>query len=269
MHDDWKKQKFKFLTKKNTMKEIMLHQLLAFESDEVNRAKKVLEEAKDTFSTKQIHFDGKYRTYHPDSDDGDMVDNEYKDIVTTVEKKVAYVSRMVSKAMDVVLTKEETNASGTARAELVVDGICFGSFSATSLLYLEKTLSEIRRVYEAMPTLQPGKTWIFNKDLDIYETPQSITYRNIKEIVPIILTPATDKFPANVKEGSRNVKVGEYHEIERSGRVYPRVKSDVLERIDSLIKEVKSTREKANSVQVKQVNVAEQIFSLINEPLKK
>jgi hypothetical protein len=36
---------------------LLLHQLLAFEQDEVNRSKKVLEEAKDTFGTKQSGAD--------------------------------------------------------------------------------------------------------------------------------------------------------------------------------------------------------------------
>ena len=248
---------------------VLLHQLLAFENDEVNRGKKVLEEAKDTFTNKQSHFDGHERTYHPDSDEGDRVDDEYKDIVTTVADKIFYVSKIVSKSIDIVLSKEETNASGIVKAELIVSGNSFGTFSATALLHLEKVMLELRRIYDAIPTLVPGKSWSFNTDLGVYETPQSTTYRNIKELVPLILAPATDKHPAQVKETTTTRKVGEYHETNRSGRIYPKVKSAVLERIDEFIKEIKSTREKANSVQVVDINIAAQIFAYINNPLLK
>jgi len=246
---------------------IMLHQLLAFEQDEVNRTKKVVEEAKDTFTTKQSHFDGHERTYHPDAEDSDRVDNEYKEVVTTVKSKLEYVSKLFAKSVNVVLSKEETNASGNARAELIVEGTNFGSLSATSLLYLEKSLTELRKLYEGVPTLVPGKVWHFNPDLDIYETDQSVTYRNIKEIVPVILYPATDKHPAQVKETTQSKKVGEYHETHRSGRVFPKVKSALLDRIDSLIREVKLTREKANTTVISEVTLAEQLFKFINEPL--
>lgn len=248
---------------------LLLHQLLAFEQDEVNRTRKVLEEAKDTFSTKQSHFDGHERTYHPDSSDGDMIDNEYKEVVTTVKQKVDYVSKTVIKSMNVVLSKEETNASGAAKAELIIGETSFGFLSATSLLYLEKALAELRRLYESLPTLTPGRLWHFNNDLGVYETEQTVTYRNIKEVVPLILAPATDKHPAQVKETSQTKKVGEYHETHRSGRIYPKVKSEVLDRIDTLIKAVKLTRERANTAAVKEVNVAELLFNYVNEPLRR
>jgi hypothetical protein len=243
--------------------------LLAFEQDEVNRSKKVLEEAKDTFGTKQSHFDGHERTYHPDSADGDMIDNEYKEVVTTVKQKVDYVSKMLIKSINVVLSKEETNASGAAHADLIVGEENFGSLSATALLYLEKSLAEIRRIYEGLPTLVPGKSWHYNTDLQLYETEQTVTYRNIKEIVPLMLAPATDKHPAQVKETSQTKKVGEYHETHRSGRIFPKVKSEVLDRIDSLIKAVKLTRERANTAEVKEIKLAEQLFNYINEPLRR
>lgn len=248
-------------------KEVLLHQLLAFEGDEVNKGRKVLSDVKNTFISKPNHFDGHSRTYHPDSDDTDRVDDEFTQIVTTVQEQLNMINEKVAKTFDTVLTKETTNSSNTAKAELIVEGESFGELSATSLLYLEKAISELRKVYETIPVLPPGKVWQYNSDTGVYETEQAVTFRNVKEIVPVVLYEATKEHPAQVKESSRNIKVGEYHEIKRSGRIFQKKKQELLDRLDILIKEIKCAREKANSIPVVEMNIGKKIFNFINKPV--
>jgi hypothetical protein len=247
------------------MKELLLHQLLAFESAEVSKSKKAVEELKNAFANKQIQFDGHSRVYVPDNENYDRVDNEYREVVSTVNEKLSAFSKVMAQAMDTVLAKEETNSSGTAKAELIVDGVNFGEFAATSLLYLEKVLLEVKKVLESILTLHSGIAWNFNSDTGLYQTDKTVTYRNLKEIVPIVLYEATKEHPAQVKESSRTVKVGEYHENHFSGRIFQKKKNEILDRMDLLIKEVKSAREKANAVPVKEVHVANKILKFIME----
>ena len=245
------------------MKELLLHQLLAFESTEVSKSKKAIDDLKNNFTNNQTQFDGHSRVYLPDNESYDRVDNEYREVVSSVGDKLNSFSTIVTKAINTVLSKEQTNSSGTAKAELIVNGKNFGEFAATSLLHLEKVLVEIKKAFEAIPTLHSGKSWTHNSDTGLYQTEKAVTYRNLKEIVPIVLYEATDKHPAQVKESTRMVKVGEYHENHFSGRIFQKRKNEILDRIDLLIKEVKCSREKANSVPVKNVKIAEEIFNFI------
>lgn len=239
-----------------------LHQIIACENDVVKQAESVRNETETTFLKKQEHFDGLRKDYSAKSDDEEQIPPEVKEVVTTVADKLSHTEKFMIKAINLTLSKEETNSSGNAKAELVVDGTTFGTFSATSLLALEKKLVSLRKLYEEIPTLDPSRTWDKSDIDNIFQT-KELKYRTAKKVRAMTLAPATDKHPAQVQLVNEDVQVGTYNTTYYSGKIRPKLKSEYLERIDNLLVEVKKAREKANQVDVVDVTVASKIFDYI------
>jgi hypothetical protein len=244
-----------------------LHQLLAVESDLAQQSRAIAEETVTTFTKKADHFDGLQKVYLPDDDAGEKIPPEIKEVVTTVQEKLDYSMKSMTKAINATLSKEETNSSGKARANLSVDGVEFGSLSATAFIALERYLEKIRDTYKNIPTLDPTTSWSKNDSTGklLYESKEDVKYRYVKKIVPILLSPATDKHPAQVQTVTNDVQVGKYLTVYRSGRLSPTEKSNLLEKIDTLILAVKVAREKANQAEVINTDIGNKIFDFIHK----
>lgn len=246
-----------------------LHQLLAVESDLRSKAAKILVETKTTFLKKQEHFDGFVRSYEPFevSDEKKMtqIAPEIKGVVTTVDSKLRYTQASLTQAIDAQLSKEETNASGTAKAVLEIGGISFGEFSAPSLLALEGILVRVRDVYNTIPTLDPVKNWGEDgSQKNIFVTSDYETFRTEKTPRVITLAPATEQHPAQTQLMNVDQQVGKFTVRYSSGRITPKQKSDYLGRIDILIIAVKKARSKANQAGVVGIKVGNKLFSFID-----
>ena len=243
-----------------------LHQLLAVEGDLNQQSKNILEETTSALSKKQDLFDGLLKTYISSEDNGEQIPPESKEIVTTVAEKLDYAKTAVIKAIDATISKEETNASGSAKAELKVDGVDFGVLSATSLIALEKFLVRIRESYKMIPTLDPSRSWKKDSTVDraVYVSPVETKFRSVKKQKVITLAPETDKHPAQVQLVQDDVQVGKYETTYSSGRLQPIQKSNLLNKIDNLILAVKQAREAANQVDTINVKLGHKIFDDIN-----
>lgn len=244
----------------------MLHQLIAVEPDLAQQSRAIMDETVNTFTKKAEHFDGVQKIYKPYDDGGEQIPDEIKEVVTTVQEKLDYAKKIVVKSLDATISKEETNASNTARANLTVDGVNFGDFAATSFIALERSLERIRDEYKAIPTLDPTKSWKKGDSTGkvLYETPVEVKFRAIKTKVPLVLAQATEKFPAQVQVLDSDKQVGRYETIYRSGKITPTEKSELLERIDNLILAVKRAREKANQVEVVNTKIGDKLFDYIH-----
>jgi hypothetical protein len=242
-----------------------LHQLLAVSTDLDQQARAIMEETVNTFTKKAEHFDGIKKVYSPYDDAGEKLPPEIKEVVTTVGEKLSYAKESVIKAMDVTLSKEETNSSGEAKAELIVDGLSFGTFSATSFIALERYLEKIRDEYKAIPTLDPTRRWTkeTSSGRDLREAIE-VKYRSEKKARPLVLSPATMQHPAQVQLVTDEIQVGKYDTTYSSGRMTPLEKSNLLAKLDTLIIEVKKAREIANQAKVKEVEIGEKIFNFIH-----
>jgi hypothetical protein len=244
-----------------------LHQLLAVESDLAQQSRAIAEETVTTFTKKADHFDGLIKVYTPDDDAGEKIPPEIKEVVTTVQDKLDYSMKSMVKAINATLSKEETNSSGKANAPLIVEDTNFGTFSATSFIAMERYLEKIRDTYKNIPTLDPTCSWT-KKDTTgkvLYESVEDVKYRYVKKSTPVTLSPATDKHPAQVQLVISDSQVGKYVTVYRSGRLTPTEKSNLLERIDNIILEVKKAREKANQADVKNVEVGKMLFDFIHK----
>ena len=144
-----------------------------------------------------------------------------------------------SRAINAQLSKEETNSSGAAKAELVVDGRSFGEFSATSLLALETHLKGLRNLYNTIPTLDPTKVWNKNDADGLYHSDKSVTFKTEKTTKVIVHFEPTEHHPGKSELASIDKNIGQWETVRKSGKITPNDKSKLLGRIDSFIAAVK------------------------------
>ena len=244
-----------------------LHEVLAVEGGLKGIADKVVDEAKKTFG-KPEHFTGHHKNLKmlKEEDQLQVVADEHKEMTTTVQEKLDYVSVAVGNYYDALLQKEKTNQA--AVADVVVDGITIVSNApATFLLNMESRLNELRSMYDGIPTLASGIAWEKDETLGegVYRTkyPEE-TMKTAKTILHKILVQPTDKHPAQIERWEEQVPVGKYSTTKISGMITPAEKSQVLGRIDKLIQEVKKARNRANCQEVVVDTIGSKIFDYIH-----
>lgn len=228
-----------------------LHEVLAVEGDLAGTAKKIAEETIKTFSSRADHFMGSVQadTYF-DENDANLNKTEEKAMDTTVFDKLKYAAPMVARYWDAYYVKEATNQH--AKADIVLpDGSVFAKdVPATVLLGMETKLKETRAIYEHIPTLQPGIAWDEAPELGagVYRTVSPVTtFITKKTLRPIELSPATKEHKAQVHAVEEDKAVAKRLTTRTSGMLTPAQKSDLLERVDILIRSVKKARQRANN----------------------
>lgn len=251
-----------------------LHEILAVEKGLETTARTVNEEAIKTFGKRDEHFIGSVseRKFFDDASQHLNV-TEYKALVTSVPDKLLYLVRPNVRVIDAVATKDATNQVATAN--LVVeddDGkevVIAESVPGTTLLGLETRLAELRKVYEAIPTLAPGPTWVEDREQraggGVYVTQHPETRFNSRRVTKAVeLSPATKEHPAQVKAIEEDVVVAKTEVRLWSGMMTVADKSDLLGRLDKLLRAVKRARQRANSTEVKRLQVGAKLFAFLH-----
>lgn len=244
-----------------------LHELLAVEQDRKHKATKAIGEANSTFTKKTPYFDGMVKRYVAMEEDSEQIPDEVKGIVTTVKQKLDETLADVIQGLDAVISKEETNCSNVAKAELLVNGESLGTFSATSLLALESQLSKVRELYAEIPVLDPTNKWIFDAQEGVYKTEPEVKFRSVKRPKVIVKYEATKEHPAQTELLYLDFQIGKYETVYTSGRIPVTQKNELLRRIDNLIEAVKVARSKANSVDVNNIKIGKKLFDFIHKDI--
>ncbi len=240
-----------------------LHELIAVEADLKNSVNAFLLEAISTFTKKQHHFQGQNRTYRPVLDEGERFPDENAEMVTTVPDKLNWIETHYARYMDALLQKECTNTY--ACADLVIDGIVFAEkLPATSLLALENKFKSLREMYRNIPTLDPSERWVSDESKkNCYVSDTKETIKTAKMQRPLVLSPATDKHPAQVTMITNDETVGKWHTTKWSSMLSSYDKAMMLEKIDRLLEAVKQARCRANEAEIKNIELATKLFKYI------
>lgn len=244
-----------------------MHELLAVENDVLGLSNKVIDETANTFRNKASEFYmGLSKTYKPfDEADKDLVPPQSKEIVDTVLNKLNYTFGKVAAEYDLLLQKEATNQR--AVADIVIDGkVVSAEVPVNFLLTLERRLEKIRNLVTEAPTLPNGPDWIADQQRGegYYKLrgPQ-ISYRTKKEKTFNVVVPPTKEHPAQVKEGETTTTIGSYEEMLFDSRMTSHDKAVILERIDTIIKEVRKAIRRANQLDVVERNIGKKVFDFI------
>ncbi|MEM6378973.1 MAG: hypothetical protein AAF705_12215 [Bacteroidota bacterium] len=244
-----------------------LHEILAIEQDRKTKANQAVGESKKLFTKSATAFDGMVKKYTPTEENAEEIPEETKEVVTTVKELLDYTLEPVIVAMDATLSKEETNASGVATAELILNEKNFGTFSATTLLALEAHLVKLLDLYKSIPILDTTRKWVFDEQNNFYRTAEEVKFRTIKRPKVIVKYEATEKHPAQTELLNLDFQVGRYETTYFSGRITPTQKSKLVDKLDNLIEAVKIARAKANNVEVKNIKIGKNIFDFLHEDI--
>lgn len=144
------------------MSKIKLNVLLAKTDHLAGSFKKGLEEYVKFFKSSQGAFKGEKKTYEPRPNTIDLPnERSNKLVVTTVEEKLKYLADNSAEYIDALFSQEKTNASGIAKAPLIVDGINFGTYTSMELLRLKSLLEggSFKDMYETIPVRNDDEVW--------------------------------------------------------------------------------------------------------------
>lgn len=207
-------------------------------------------------------YNGVVRKYRPREEDGDKFPDETQ--VTQLRAKEVFkrLKEILSESYDIELTKDVGNLG--ALADVVVDGtaIC-EKVPVSYLLYLEKQLEDLNTFVVKMPVLDSAESWSWDPSQNQYRSANIETTKTKKKMTPVVLYPATVEHPAQVKESTEDVVVGNWVATKFSGAMRADEKEAILTRLQKLQHAVKFAREEANGTVVEKQKAAEKIFGYV------
>jgi chromosome segregation ATPase len=239
-----------------------LHELLAVESDLKGKAQRALAQVRGVFGDGQGALIGQARTYKPSIEGGEPLAPENKELATTVNTQLDLLRADFGPWIDAAMQKETTNTNTVANVE--IDGkVMFKNLPATALLNLESKLAELRGVILATPTNDASEAWSWDEQTSVYVSSERITYRTTKVPKSHELSPATKEHPAQVQLITLDERVGEWSTVISSGMLSPTQKREMVDRLEALQRAVKQARQRANSVDVIDVQIADKLFDFL------
>lgn len=250
-----------------------LHEVLAAEKTPVGAWNALLEDTLKKFGNASHFYEGHSKSLKmieetPANEAIEAQAREEKPVTTTVYDTLAYALDIFGKAEDLQYQKNATNrvATGTVmwRGKPLLQDM-----PVDQLLGLEARIGKIRQLYAAMPTLDATKHWkesaAGNRVWQV-EFPEETT-KTAKVVTPIVLSPATDKHPAQVQAVTSDVIVGKVTNIRRSGAATAIQKAEAIKQIDELLVEIKQARMRANETEVVKGRVSDQLLEILLAPL--
>lgn len=252
-----------------------LHELLAAEKTPNGAWNQLQEDTTKKFKNPAHFFDGHSKSLAMIEDNAGNVAiqdqaREEKPVTTTVYDTLDYALSIFARAEDLQYQKNLTNqrAQGTVmwKGEALLKDM-----PVDELLGLEARLTKIRAIFADMPTLDATKHWDPDARMGAHvwrTTFPEETTKTEKQVVPIVMSPATKEHPAQVQPISRDVVVGKFTTVKRSGAATAVQKSEAIKRVDELLIEIKQARMRANETEVKAGSVAAVLVPLLLEPLQ-
>lgn len=251
-----------------------LHEVLAVEGTVVAAADQLVKDTSDKFG-KDHFFTAEVKTLKMLTDSPANLAEEIaarseRALTTTVRETLEFMFQVWERAEDVLFQKNLTNTTAFGdieyRGKVIATGV-----PVDELMGLEARLGKLRnQVLVRMPTLDASKVWAqdVNERPGVFVAPAEVTTKTSKTMYPVVLAPATDKHPAQVKEATKDEVVGTFQIIRRSGAATAVQKSEMLLAIDDLIAAIKQARMRANNVDVKPSKIAKAITDVLMATLK-
>jgi hypothetical protein len=248
-----------------------LYELLAAEKTAVATANQMADDTRTKFSKAESYFRGETKTLKmlaesPENDSLEKAAMVKKELSTTVPLTVDYFLQFWAKAENVMASKNASNQN--AKADLVVRGNTVAtSVPVDELMGLENRLGKLRALLSTMPTLDASRSWQpdSNNIEGAWVTDETHVSKTEKVMTPVVLAPATDKHPAQVKEASKDVVVGTFTTKIWSGAVSAAEKAKVLELLDEMIVACHQARNRANDIEAIDSKIGNAIADLIME----
>lgn len=245
-----------------TTKTKKLHEILAIEKGLKQRTYSKIDEMQKML-TRTDFFNGHYRKWLPLTDDSEVFPPENKKVQTYAKEMLNEYVGLRKDVFDIEMTKDLTNS--TARADIIVDGQTLASeVPATTLLFLEKELTDLRTFIQMLPILDAAEEW--DKDGQnafLFRTKPEKTHRTKKIEKPLVLYEATKEHPAQTKTVTEDVIIGHWETTKVTGAVPVADKLGYWTRVNKLLDAVKEARERANAAVCIEGKLGKQIFDYV------
>lgn len=231
-----------------------LHELLAVETNLENQANKTRTELLGTFEKKRHLFEEKKIVFTPNIEGATSTVEAQSDIQSTVKKELDWLQGFLTKSLDASYQVAEANKKAIADIVLEDDTetVLAKDVPATSLLELEKRLTELQSLITAIPTLDPAKG--FSPDAPrgegFYKAREVRKTRTQKQKKVFVKYEATKEHPAQTELLDQDIIVGTIQEQEWSSLITPAEKADLINRVEMVSRAVRRARARANEVEV-------------------
>lgn len=252
-----------------------LHELLAAEKTRNQAWEHLFAESMKKFHKAEEYYNGHSKSLQMlEENEGNKAieaqAKEEKPVISSVYETLEWALGIYEKAEDLQFQKNLTQqrAVGTVywrNQPLLID------MPVDQLLGLEARLRKVRELFGALPTLDAGRHWARAESMGpyIYETvhPDETT-KTDKQVIPVVMSPATDRHPAQVQPVQKDIVVGRFKTIKRSGCATSIEKAEAIKVCDDLLAEIKQARMRANTTEVLPGKFAKSIIDVLLEPLK-
>jgi hypothetical protein len=239
-----------------------LHEMIAVVEGKKSDSREALTELH-RMTSKHEFFTGHERTYEPKDSDGETLPPDRKIVQHKVPAILGDAVKLWGDLWKAVATQDVGNTLAQGVVSIDDGPVLASGVPVTHLLYMEKQLDDVEKFVSSLVVLDPAQEWTLDGNADLYRTAQTQQNRTAKQIYPVVLAPATDKHPAQVKEASRDVTIGVYTLTNFSGAVPAKVKREMLERVRAVKDAVKRARTIANEQAVEQKDFGSEILKYV------
>jgi hypothetical protein len=205
---------------------------------------------------------GSIGNYSPREEGGEQLPPEIRNVQNRVLDVLEDVKEKTVPYFDLVLTKDIGNTKATATLE-IPDGRELHGVPVTTLLFLEKQLSDFHAFFSKLPTLPADHSWSWDDTQQIYVTAPVRSVKTAKVQRPIVLYPATPEHPAQTQLITEDVIAGEWTRIKQSGAMREKDRKALVKRTELLLIAVKEAREAANNIEVNKHAMGEVVMNYL------
>lgn len=239
-----------------------LNQLLAIEKGVKQRVHETLTKAYHGFQ-KPALFNGQTRMYSKNDENGEDLPAEHVRVQLDATQTLRDIGSALVELIDTTAAKDKANQEAVADIKISDTEILARDVPATTLLFLEKTLTDLKSEIIKLPELDPAQDWVRDEQNQIYRATPVTTVRTKKVAKVLVKYEATKEHPAQTEVVTEDVPVGKWTLTAFSGAVSRRDKRALLERVTVLIDAVKIARETANEAPAPSTDLGKSLIDFV------
>jgi len=232
------------------------------------------------FKDKSGSFKGEKKTYEPKNGTVDIPSERgNKLVVTTVAEKLNWLKETNQEYIDLLFSQEATNASGTPKAKLTVEGVEFGEFSSLELLRLKSFLEngDLEEMYKQIPVRNDDEEWnqtteeMYQGKAIFENKKQAGTKKSIVKESYVMIDPNvkdlkdSSSYKAPIGSKDTVMELGDYTFQKFTGELSHRERAEILRRRSKLLSATIEALKVSNEVDAVKSNMnAEKLFSYLH-----
>ena len=255
-------------------KKIKLNVLLAITESLAPNYKGMIADYSKFFKNSQGAFLGSKNTYNQNEGTIDQPNKRSVALVqTTVDEKLEWFVVESKNYIDALFSQEATNASGVARADLIVDGENWGNLSSLELLRLKNIVGsgQFETMLRTIPVRSDAEEWsLSNSELygkrSIHESPlvSGISLTSVKEDYILDDPNKSEGRTPQVASKTTLVELGTTTVQKFSGQWSQRDKADALRKRTNLLVAITKALKECNDVNIFQSEItSDKIFNFL------